>query len=132
MIFNDHCPADTFPVLRFGHADLRPTASSKHAKSLASTFVSCGPLGGGFLKGAMSKDTQTGNNDFRKNLPRFTPEAMEKNRALVDLLKRIAEEISYYHVPTQFYGRLFGAGILGIMVITPVNARLALRFGIVA
>ena len=80
----------------------------------------------------MSKDTQTGNNDFRKNLPRFTPEAMEKNRALVDLLKRIAEEISYYHVPPQFYGRLFGAGILGIMVITRVNARLALRFGIVA
>lgn len=75
----------------------------------------------------MSKDTQTGNSDFRKNLPRFTPEAMENN-----LLKRISEEISYYHVPTQFYGRLFGAGILGIMVTKPVNARLALRFGIVA
>jgi aryl-alcohol dehydrogenase-like predicted oxidoreductase len=30
--------------------------------------------------------------DFRKLLPRFTPEAMEKNQALVDLLKRIAAE----------------------------------------
>ena len=50
------------------------------------------PLGKGFLTGAMSKDTQIGNNDFRKNLPRFTPEAMEKNQALVDLLKRIAGE----------------------------------------
>jgi aryl-alcohol dehydrogenase-like predicted oxidoreductase len=50
------------------------------------------PLGKGFLTGAMSKDTPISENDFRKNLPRFTPEAMEKNQALVDLLKRIAEE----------------------------------------
>jgi aryl-alcohol dehydrogenase-like predicted oxidoreductase len=40
----------------------------------------------------MSKDTPISENDFRKNLPRFTPEAMEKNQALVDLLKRIAYE----------------------------------------
>ena len=53
-------------------------------------FVCYSPLGKGFLTGAMSKDTKIGDNDFRKNLPRFTPEAMEKNRALVDLLKRIA------------------------------------------
>lgn len=30
--------------------------------------------------------------DFRSRLPRFTPEAMEKNQALVDLLKRIGSE----------------------------------------
>ena len=50
------------------------------------------PLGKGFLTGAMSKDTKIEENDFRKILPRFTPEAMEKNQALVDLLKRIAGE----------------------------------------
>jgi aryl-alcohol dehydrogenase-like predicted oxidoreductase len=55
-------------------------------------FVSYSPLGKGFLTGAMSKDTKIGDNDFRKNLPRFTPEAMEKNQRLVDLLKRIAAE----------------------------------------
>jgi aryl-alcohol dehydrogenase-like predicted oxidoreductase len=55
-------------------------------------FVCYSPLGKGFLTGAMSKDTKIGDNDFRKNLPRFTPEAMEKNQTLVDLLKRIAEE----------------------------------------
>jgi aryl-alcohol dehydrogenase-like predicted oxidoreductase len=55
-------------------------------------FVCYSPLGKGFLTGAMSKDTKIGDNDFRKNLPRFTPEAMEKNQALVDLLKRIAAE----------------------------------------
>jgi len=53
-------------------------------------LVAYSPLGKGFLTGAMSKDTKLGENDFRKSLPRFTPEAMEKNQALVDLLKRIA------------------------------------------
>jgi aryl-alcohol dehydrogenase-like predicted oxidoreductase len=55
-------------------------------------FVPYSPLGRGFLTGAMSKETKLGEGDFRKILPRFTPEAMEKNQALVDLLKRIAGE----------------------------------------
>ena len=55
-------------------------------------LVAYSPLGKGFLTGAMSKDTKLGDNDFRKILPRFTPEAMEKNQALVDLLKRISAE----------------------------------------
>jgi aryl-alcohol dehydrogenase-like predicted oxidoreductase len=53
-------------------------------------FVPYSPLGKGFLTGAMGKDTRIENNDFRAQLPRFTPEAMEANQALVDLLKRIA------------------------------------------
>jgi aryl-alcohol dehydrogenase-like predicted oxidoreductase len=40
----------------------------------------------------MNKDTKLGAEDFRSKLPRFTPEAMEKNQALVDLLKRIAAQ----------------------------------------
>ncbi|MDE1150573.1 MAG: aldo/keto reductase [Azospirillaceae bacterium] len=55
-------------------------------------LVAYSPLGKGFLTGAMSKDTALGEGDFRKILPRFTPEAMEKNQALVDLLKRIATD----------------------------------------
>lgn len=53
-------------------------------------LVPYSPLGKGFLTGAMCMDTKLGEGDFRKGLPRFTPEAMEKNQALVDLLKRIA------------------------------------------
>jgi len=53
-------------------------------------FVPYSPLGKGFLTGAMSKDTKLGEGDFRNMLPRFTPEAMAANQALVDLLKRIA------------------------------------------
>jgi aryl-alcohol dehydrogenase-like predicted oxidoreductase len=55
-------------------------------------LVAYSPLGKGFLTGAMSSNTKLNENDFRKILPRFTPEAMEKNQALVDLLKRIADE----------------------------------------
>ena len=55
-------------------------------------FVAYSPLGKGFLTGAMNKDTKLGEGDFRNLLPRFTPEALEKNQALVDLLKRIAGE----------------------------------------
>ena len=55
-------------------------------------FVPYSPLGKGFLTGALSKDTKLGDNDFRKILPRFTAAAMEKNQALVDLLKRIGAE----------------------------------------
>jgi aryl-alcohol dehydrogenase-like predicted oxidoreductase len=55
-------------------------------------LVAYSPLGKGFLTGAMSKDTKLAENDFRKGLPRFTPEAMEKNQTLVDLLQRIASD----------------------------------------
>jgi len=44
------------------------------------------------LTGSMSKETKRGEGDFRNLLPRFTPEAMAKNQALVDLLTRIAGE----------------------------------------
>ena len=54
-------------------------------------FVPYSPLGRGFLAGALSKDTKLGDNDFRRNNPRFQPEAMEKNQAFVDLLKRVAD-----------------------------------------
>jgi aryl-alcohol dehydrogenase-like predicted oxidoreductase len=55
-------------------------------------FVPYSPLGRGFLTGTIGKDTQLADTDFRKALPRFTPEAMEKNQAVVDLLKRIAAD----------------------------------------
>lgn len=37
--------------------------------------------------------------------------------------------IDYYEVPSQLYGFLFGAGILGIMATNTINARLVRRFG---
>jgi aryl-alcohol dehydrogenase-like predicted oxidoreductase len=54
-------------------------------------FVPYSPLGKGFLTGKMDENTQLDRSDFRNILPRFTPEAMRANRALVDLLGGIAE-----------------------------------------
>lgn len=55
-------------------------------------FVPYSPLGRGFLTGAMGRETRLDKDDFRRNIPRFQPEAIEKNQACVDLLKRIAVE----------------------------------------
>ncbi|HEY2355897.1 MAG TPA: aldo/keto reductase, partial [Phenylobacterium sp.] len=55
-------------------------------------FVPYSPLGKGFLTGAMTKDTQLAQNDFRRSVPRFSPQAMEKNQAFVELLRRVAGE----------------------------------------
>jgi len=55
-------------------------------------FVPYSPLGKGFLTGTMNKYTKLGEGDFRKTVPRFSPEAMEKNQALVDLLRRVARD----------------------------------------
>jgi aryl-alcohol dehydrogenase-like predicted oxidoreductase len=50
------------------------------------------PLGKGFLTGKMNENTTFDSTDFRSSLPRFTPEALKANQALVDLLGRIAAE----------------------------------------
>jgi aryl-alcohol dehydrogenase-like predicted oxidoreductase len=55
-------------------------------------FVPYSPLGKGFLTGTMNENTKLASNDFRSTLPRFTPEAMKANQALVDLLGRIAKK----------------------------------------
>jgi len=55
-------------------------------------FVPYSPLGKGFLTGAMNETTKLASDDFRCILPRFTPEAMKANRALVDLLGQIAKK----------------------------------------
>jgi aryl-alcohol dehydrogenase-like predicted oxidoreductase len=55
-------------------------------------LVPYSPLGKGFLTGKMDENTKFGSNDFRSKLPRFTPEALKANQAVVDLLGRIAKE----------------------------------------
>jgi len=53
-------------------------------------FVPYSPLGKGFLTCAMTVDTKLEKTDFRAGIPRFQPEAIARNEAFVDLLKRIA------------------------------------------
>jgi aryl-alcohol dehydrogenase-like predicted oxidoreductase len=54
-------------------------------------FVPYSPLGKGFLTGAIKEDTKFDSTDFRSTLPRFTPEALKANQALIDLLGSIAK-----------------------------------------
>jgi len=53
-------------------------------------LVAYSPLGRGFLTGTITAETQFDKGDIRKVLPRFTPEAMTRNEALVELLRRMA------------------------------------------
>jgi hypothetical protein len=53
-------------------------------------FVPFSPLGKGFLTGKMSEQTAFEDGDFRKSIPRFAPEALNANRAFVDLLHSVA------------------------------------------
>jgi len=55
-------------------------------------LVPYSPLGKGFLTGKMDENTKFGSSDFRSTLPRFTPEALKANQAVVDLLGRIAKQ----------------------------------------
>lgn len=53
-------------------------------------MVPYSPLGKGFLTGKMDPSTEFSDRDFRRQLPRFQPRAMEANRAFVKLLEAIA------------------------------------------
>jgi aryl-alcohol dehydrogenase-like predicted oxidoreductase len=54
-------------------------------------LVAYSPLGKGFLTGKIDEKTTFDSTDFRSTLPRFTPEALKANQALVSLLGKIAE-----------------------------------------
>jgi aryl-alcohol dehydrogenase-like predicted oxidoreductase len=53
-------------------------------------FVPFSPLGKGFLTGAIQKDASFDSSDFRRIVPRFTPENIVANQELVNLVKDVA------------------------------------------
>ncbi len=56
-------------------------------------FVPYSPLGKGFLTGKIDKNARFESSDFRSTLPRFTPEALQSNQALIHLLTRTGERM---------------------------------------
>jgi len=54
-------------------------------------LVPFSPLGKGYLTGSFDSSTTFEQGDLRGTLPRFTPEAMNANRKLVDLLEEVAQ-----------------------------------------
>src|SRR5687768_8353592 len=71
----------------------RPEAEVLAAcEELGIGFVPYSPLGRGFLTGTITASTNfDASNDIRSTIPRFSPEAMQHNQAVVDLLASIAQ-----------------------------------------
>jgi aryl-alcohol dehydrogenase-like predicted oxidoreductase len=70
----------------------------KHEKEIIPTIEELGiglvaysPLGKGFLAGKIDENTTFAEGDIRNILPRYTEEARIANKALLDLLNRVAE-----------------------------------------
>jgi aryl-alcohol dehydrogenase-like predicted oxidoreductase len=54
-------------------------------------LVPYSPLGKGFLTGKIDENAKFDSTDFRSTLPRFTPQALKANQALINLLAGIGE-----------------------------------------
>lgn len=57
-------------------------------------FVPWSPVGMGFLAGAFSADARFDNTDYRAGCPRFSPEALKSNIAMVALIREWAKRKS--------------------------------------
>lgn len=68
-------------------AEMLPTL-----EALGIGFVPFSPLGKGYLTGAIQPDTTFGSDDFRSQVPRFSPKALAANQALIDLLGTLAQD----------------------------------------
>jgi aryl-alcohol dehydrogenase-like predicted oxidoreductase len=93
-------------TIRRAHAVLPVTALQNHyslwmrepegellalCEELGIGFVSWGPLGQGFLTGQITPDTKFDDpSDLRSSFPRFTPEALKANFAVVEFLRDLA------------------------------------------
>jgi aryl-alcohol dehydrogenase-like predicted oxidoreductase len=93
-------------TLRRAHAEQRVTAVQNEysllwrgpekwvlavCEELGIGFVPWSPLGMGFLTGTITADTRFVEGDFRKTVPRFAPENLPHNLALVALVRHWAE-----------------------------------------
>ena len=93
-------------TLRRAHAELAVTAVQNEysmlwrgpedviiplCQELGIGFVPWSPLGVGFLAGAIDAETRFADGDIRKVEPRFSPENLPQNLALVAVVKRWAE-----------------------------------------
>ena len=60
-------------------------------EELGIALVAYSPLGKGFLTGKIDENAKFESTDFRSTLPRFTPEALKTNQAVIDLLNRLGK-----------------------------------------
>jgi aryl-alcohol dehydrogenase-like predicted oxidoreductase len=72
---------------RGAEAEILPTV-----EPLGIGFVPFSPLGAGFLTGKINENTRFDSSDFRSVVPRFSPEAIKANMALVDFLREVGTQ----------------------------------------
>ena len=96
------------------------------AAALGVGFVPYSPLGRGFLTGTV--DTSSlGAKDFRRNIPRFAPDAASANQAVVDAVRSVADQLAA--TPAQVaLAWIFAQGKrLGLPVVPIPGTRKAAR-----
>ncbi|MCM1060204.1 MAG: aldo/keto reductase [Eubacterium sp.] len=86
------CPVtaiqNRYSMLARWHEKLFPTL-----EELGIGFVAFSPLANGFLSAKYDKNSVfDGALDYRSNMPQFTEKGMEQNRALLELIAKIADE----------------------------------------
>jgi aryl-alcohol dehydrogenase-like predicted oxidoreductase len=59
-------------------------------RALGVGFVPFSPLGRGFLTGAVKDDQALAPSDFRRQLPRFSPENAQANQGIVEVIRGVA------------------------------------------
>jgi aryl-alcohol dehydrogenase-like predicted oxidoreductase len=71
--------------------DVEKNGVLETCEELGLGFVPWSPLGAGFLTGKIDTKTQISASDYRAGSPRFKPEAVAHNLALVERVKAVAE-----------------------------------------
>lgn len=86
------CPVtaiqNRYSMMARWHEALFPTLEELHIG-----LVAFSPMANGFLSGAYGKDSRfDAGLDYRSNMPQFAPDAIDRNQALLDLLRRFAAD----------------------------------------
>jgi aryl-alcohol dehydrogenase-like predicted oxidoreductase len=98
------------------------------AAELGVGFVPYSPLGRGFLTGTVASAADlTEASDFRRNLPRFSEQALENNLAVVDVIRAVADEREATAAQVALAWLRYRADELGVASVPIPGTRRAAR-----
>ncbi|WP_406635688.1 aldo/keto reductase [Pseudarthrobacter quantipunctorum] len=96
------------------------------AATLGVGFVPYSPLGRGFLTGTVDASS-LGDNDFRRRIPRFAPDAAGANQAVVDAVQSVADQLDATPAQVALAWLLAQGRRLGLPVVPIPGTRKAHR-----
>lgn len=96
------------------------------AAALGTGFVPYSPLGRGFLTGTVDASS-LGEKDFRRRIPRFAPDAAGANRAVVDMVRAVADSLGATPAQVALAWLLAQGRRLGLPVVPIPGTRKAQR-----